>query len=108
MSDHDAANNQGKTHFMLWSTPLRTTFRLDMTVEERSVMLEHIAYWTEKQNQGIVLVFGPVLKPEDPHGLAVIEVEQADQVPQLIAADPAVIAGLMTTACYPMMATLPK
>ncbi|WP_336776222.1 YciI family protein [Paenibacillus sp. MMO-58] len=95
-------------HFMLWSTPPRATFHLDMTVEERGIMHQHIAYWTEQQNQGIALVFGPVQKPDDPHGLAVIEVENADQVTKLIAEDPAVTAGLMTTDFYPMMAVVRK
>ncbi len=108
MSDNTASNNPGKMHFMLWSTPPRTTFHQDMTVEERNIMHQHIAYWTDKQNQGIALVFGPVRKPNDPHGLAIIEVENADQVPKLIAEDPAVIAGLMSTDFYPMMAVLPK
>ncbi|MBB3110872.1 uncharacterized protein YciI [Paenibacillus phyllosphaerae] len=108
MSDNNASGNPGKMHFMLWSTPPRATFSEDMTAEERSTMHQHIAYWTEKQNQGIALVFGPVRKKDDPHGLAVIEVEHADQVPQLIAEDPAVIAGIMTTEFYPMMAVVPK
>ncbi|SFT27223.1 YciI family protein [Paenibacillus sp. BC26] len=108
MSDNTASQNPGKTHFMLWSTPPRASFHQDMTGEERDVMHQHIAYWTEKQNQGIALVFGPVLKPNDPHGIAIIEVESIDQVPQLIAEDPAVIAGLMTMEFYPMMAVTPK
>jgi uncharacterized protein YciI len=108
MSENNSIDNPGKMHFMLWSTPPRTTFQQDMTVEEREIMHQHIAYWTDKQNQGIALVFGPVRKPNDPHGLAIIEVENADQVPELIAEDPAVIAGVMTTEYHPMMAVLPK
>lgn len=108
MSNNAASELPGKLHFMLWSVPPRATFSQDMTEEERSLMHQHIAYWTEKQNQGIALVFGPVRKPNDPHGLAVIEVEHVDQVPTLIAEDPAVVAGIMTTEFYPMMAVLPK
>ncbi|WP_308634102.1 YciI family protein [Paenibacillus silvisoli] len=95
-------------HFMLWSKPPRTTFHHDMTAEERDIMQQHIAYWTDKQKQGIALVFGPVLKPNDPHGLAIIEVENGDAIPPLIAEDPAVIAGIMTMEYYQMMAVLPK
>ncbi|MGC5328103.1 YciI family protein [Brevibacillus sp. SYSU BS000544] len=102
------SNNSGKMHFMLWATPPRTTFSQDMTNEERNIMMQHIAYWTDKQNQGIALVFGPVLNPTSPHGLAIIEVENEAQVPKLIAEDPAVMAGIMTTEFYPMLATLPK
>jgi uncharacterized protein YciI len=108
MSDNTEGKDTGKMHFLLKSTPPRTTFHQDMTVEERSIMLNHIAYWTDKQNQGIALVFGPVLNPSAPHGLAIIEVENEAQVPKLIEEDPAVIAGIMTTEFYPMKATLPN
>jgi uncharacterized protein YciI len=108
MSNNTATKTTGKMHFMLKSTPPRTTFPQDMTVEERNIMVKHIAYWTDKQEQGIALVFGPVLNPSAPQGLAIIEVEKEDQVPKLISEDPAVIAGLMTTEFYPMIATLPK
>lgn len=79
-----------------------------MTEEERDIMLQHIAYWTDKQNQGIALVFGPVLNPSAPHGLAIIEVEDEEHVPKLIAEDPAVIGGIMTTEFYPMKAVVKK
>lgn len=102
------SNNSGKMHFMLWSTPPRPTFQQDMTVEERNIMMQHIAYWTDKQNQGIALVFGPVFNPNAPHGLAIIEVENEAQVSKLITEDPAVMAGIMTTEFYPMKAVLPK
>jgi uncharacterized protein YciI len=108
MSDNTVSKATAKMHFMLNSTPPRTTFHQDMTVEERDIMLKHIAYWTDKQNQGIALIFGPVLNPSAPHGLAIIEVENEAQVPKLIEEDPAVIAGIMTTQFYPMKAMLPK
>ncbi|PGS50942.1 YciI family protein [Bacillus sp. AFS041924] len=108
MSDNTTINDSVKMHFMLKSTPPRTTFPMDMTVEERDIMAQHIAYWTEKQTQGIALVFGPVRNPSAPHGIAIIEVENENQVPKLIKEDPAVIAGIMTTEFYPMMAVLPK
>ncbi|MEO2078196.1 MAG: YciI family protein [Bacillus sp. (in: firmicutes)] len=108
MENNSASNNQGKLHFMLKSTPPRVSFHQDMTDEERNIMLEHINYWTDKQNQGIALVFGPVLNPSAPHGLAIIEAENVEQVPKLIAEDPAVIAGIMTTEFYPMKAVIKK
>jgi uncharacterized protein YciI len=93
---------------MLTSTPPRLSFHQDMTEEERNIMLQHINYWTDKQNQGIALVFGPVLNPSAPHGLAIIEVEHEEQVPILIGEDPAVLAGIMTTEYYPMKAVIKK
>jgi uncharacterized protein YciI len=93
---------------MLKSTPPRATFHQDMTEEERNIMLEHIAYWTDKQNQGLALIFGPVLNPSAPHGLAIIEIKNEEQVPKLIAGDPAVVAGIMTTEFNPMKAIIKK
>ncbi|MFS0777175.1 YciI family protein [Neobacillus sp. 3P2-tot-E-2] len=106
MSNNISSNNPSQIHFMLKSTPPRVTFHQNMTEEERNIMLQHIAYWTDKQNQGIALVFGPVLNPAAPHGLAIIEVENEEQVPKLIEEDPAVIARLMTTEFYPMKAII--
>ena len=108
MSDNTASKATGKMHFMLKSTSPRATFQQDMTEEERNIMGKHIAYWTDKQKQGIALIFGPVRNPSEPHGLAIIEVENEAQVPKLIAEDPAVIAGIMTTEFFSMIATLPK
>ncbi|QIZ08965.1 hypothetical protein HFZ78_21550 [Priestia megaterium] len=108
MSHNISSNNTEKIHFMLKSTPPRTTFHQDMTEDERSIMQQHISYWMDKQNQGIALVFGPVLNPSDPHGLAIIEVENEEQVPKFIAEDPAVVAGIMTTEFYPMKAIIKK
>jgi uncharacterized protein YciI len=108
MSHNISSNNTEKIHFMLKSTPPRTTFHQDMTEDERSIMQQHISYWMDKQNQGIALVFGPVLNPSAPHGLAIIEVENEEQVPKYIAEDPAVVAGIMTTEFYPMKAIIKK
>lgn len=108
MSHNISSNNTEKIHFMLKSTPPRTTFHQDMTEDERNIMQEHISYWMDKQNQGIALVFGPVLNPLAPHGLAIIEVENEEQVPKFITEDPAVVAGIMSTEFYPMKAIIKK
>lgn len=108
MSDNTKSNTTAKMHFMLKSTPPRITFHQDMTAEEREIMFKHIAYWTDKQNQGIALVFGPVLDPSSPHGIAIIEVENENQVTKLIEEDPAVIADIMPTEFYPMKAMVWK
>lgn len=71
-------------------------------------MGQHVGYWTDKQNQGLVVVFGPVLNPNDPHGITIVEVENEEQVPKLIAEDPGVIAGILKTDFYSMKAVLPK
>lgn len=71
-------------------------------------MGQHVGYWTDKQNQGIVVVFGPVLNSSDPHGIVIVGVENTEQVPSLIAEDPGVVAGILKTEFYLMNAVLPK
>lgn len=102
MSDKTMSNNPEKLHYMLWSVPPRES-QQDMNAEQHNVLQKHFAYWTDKQNQGIALFWGRVLKPNDPHGMAIIEVENADEVTQLIAEDPAVIAEMITVDFFPMM-----
>lgn len=103
-----SGNTSEKNHFLLKIIATRTTFYQDMTEDERNIMGQHVGYWTDKQNQGIVVVFGPVLNPNDPHGIVIVEVKNAEQVPTLIAEDPGMIAGILKTEYYPMKAVLPK
>jgi len=39
-----------------------------MTDEERAIMNEHVAYWTELLKQGKVYAFGPVMDPKGIYG----------------------------------------
>lgn len=103
-----SVNTSENKHFLLKIIATRTTFSQDMTEEERNIMGQHVGYWTNKQNQGNVVVFGPVLNPNDPHGIVIVEVENTEQVPTLIAEDPGVIAEILKTEFYPMKAVLPK
>lgn len=110
MDNNSKTNHAGKMHFILKSTSPKSAFSqnmTDMTEEQRNIMHQHIAYVEDLQKQGIVLVFGAVLHPQSPHGLAIIEVERTEQVEQLIAQDPAIVAGLMTAEYYPMKAVFP-
>ena len=52
-------------------------------------MQRHVAYWTEKAQQGIALVFGPVLDPRGVYGIGVYEVDDLTQMRAMLAADPA-------------------
>ena len=80
----------------------RPTFVQDMTDEERATMAEHAEYWKGLLAEGVAVVFGPVLDPAGPYGLAVVEVSDRAHVDRIIAADPAVRAGLKTEV-YPML-----
>jgi hypothetical protein len=64
--------------FMIKLIPPRQTFAKDMTKEEGDIMKLHAAYWKDKTNRGIVIVFGPVLDTKGIYGLGIIEVENED------------------------------
>lgn len=95
-----------KKYFALKLLPCRPDFAQTMTPEERSIMMQHVAYWTEYMNKGFVLAFGPVLEPEAVYGLGIVCVDDEAQVKDMIAGDP---AGAINTYVYhPMMAVVPQ
>jgi uncharacterized protein YciI len=93
-------------YFALKLIPNRPDFAQTMTAEERNIMLQHVTYWKQYMNKGIVLIFGPVLDPKATYGFGIIEVDHEDQVKELIDNDPA--SKINTYEYYPMMAVVPS
>lgn len=85
--------------------PPRPTFAQDMTEVERKVMQEHVVYWKALTDIGTAIVFGPVLDPKGPWGVAVVEVADEADARALGTNDPAVKAGL-TFEVYAMPDTV--
>ena len=92
-------------HYFLKLNPSRPTFAQDMTTEERAVMMQHVAYWTELMNKGLVVVFGPVMDPKEVYGVGVVEVEAEEQLKELIENDPA--TSINRYEYYAMRAVIP-
>jgi len=95
-----------KKHFLLKLIPPRPTFAQDMTTEERKIMMEHTVYLRGYMEQGVALVYGPVLDPKGAYGLGIVEVDDIEQVKELVRNDPA--AKINTYEIYPMMAVTPE
>jgi hypothetical protein len=91
-----------KNIFFLKLNPPRSSFTIDMTQEERNVMLKHVAYWAPYVNDGTVIVLGPVMDPKGGYGIAVVAVKNEEQLNNLIANDSA--NGLNSYEIYPMRA----
>lgn len=91
-----------KNHFFLKLIPPRPTFAMDMTQDERNIMMQHVAYWTNLLNKNIAIVFGPVMDPNGAYGVGVVEVNSEEEVNDLIANDPA--NGLNRYEKFPMRA----
>lgn len=90
-------------HFVYKLTPPRPTFAFDQTPDEAQVMADHVEYWRGLLDRGIAVAFGPVLDPAGGWGLAVAEVENAEQAEQLRAEDPVTRAGIATLEVHPML-----
>jgi uncharacterized protein len=80
-------------HFFLRLNPPRATFMQDMTIEEKSIMQRHVAYWNPYLEDGTVIVMGPVYDHAGGFGMAVVVVDSEDQVQELIDLDPAKALG---------------
>jgi uncharacterized protein len=76
-------------HFFLKLIAPRPTFAMDMTDDEKALMQQHFLYWKGRQDQGEVVVFGPVLDPKGPFGLGVIAAADEAAARAFADADPA-------------------
>jgi uncharacterized protein len=95
-----------KKYFALKLNPSRPDFAQTMNDEERSIMQQHVVYWTERMNQGKVLAFGPVLDPKAVYGLGIVAVDDEQEVKDFIAGDPA--NEINSYEYHPMLAVVPE
>ena len=93
--------NFEKKRFLYKLIPPRPTFTQDMTEAKRKAMEEHAIYWKDLTDRGIAVVFGLVLDPKGPWGVAIVDVADEPDARVLGINDPAVKAGL-TVDVYPM------
>ena len=91
----------GSKQFLYKLIPPRPTFVQDMTEAERKAIGEHAIYWKGLTDRGIAIVFGLVLDPKGPWGVAIVEIADESDARALGVNDPAVRAGL-TFDVYPM------
>jgi uncharacterized protein YciI len=82
--------------FLYRLQPPRASFADDMSAAEAEVMERHIAYWQDLLKRDVAVAFGPVLHPEDPWGLGLLDLEDEHTARAIGAADPAVEGGICT------------
>lgn len=93
--------------FLYRLLPPRPTFAQDMSPAEIDVMERHVAYWQDLLNREVALAFGPVLHPEDPWGLGLLNLEDEQGARAIGDADPAVDSGICTYEVVPMQLVQP-
>src|ERR1700755_1206265 len=92
-----------KQYFYVRLIAPRPTFASDMSVEERTLMMQHAGYFRGLFEQGKVLIYGPVLDPEDNFGMGVLQVADRAEAEQLLEQDPSVLAGMNRFRISPMV-----
>ena len=80
-------------YFLSRLIPPRPTLPLDMSEDERGVMLAHQDYWLPQINSGLVLVMGPVLDPRGAYGVMIANVPSLRMLEDWQAKDPAIVSG---------------
>ena len=91
-------------HFLLLYLPPRPTFESDATEEENRVIGNHFRYLKDLLVQGKLLIAGPC---EDASlGIAVIECGGEEEAYEILAADPAVVAGVFSCEVKPYRVSL--
>jgi uncharacterized protein YndB with AHSA1/START domain len=80
-------------YFVSRLLPPRPTFMMDMTGDERAIMMAHSQYWRGKLAEGIALAFGPVGGPNGGYGLALFKAADEAALLALQAEDPAIKAS---------------
>jgi uncharacterized protein YndB with AHSA1/START domain len=88
-----AAATPARKYFFCRLLPPRPSFMVDMTAEERAMMMAHAGYWKEQLAKGSSIVYGPVADPAGGWGLGVVAVASEDELRSLQANDPAILAG---------------
>ncbi len=68
-------------------------------------MQQHVVYFKDLMDKGMVIVYGPVMDPKGVYGLGVVEVDDEAQVQAIITNDPA--SQINTYEYYPMRAVVP-
>jgi uncharacterized protein len=89
--------------YFLRLLPPRPTFVQDMTDSERALMGEHAAYARTVFESGKLLAYGPVFDPEGSFGMAILQVDNDDELESFIANDPTILAGLNRYTYAPML-----
>jgi hypothetical protein len=80
-------------HFLCRLNAPRPSFPMDMSPREAELMGEHAGYWQARAEEGVAIVFGPVMDPAGAWGLAITETDDEAATQRLLDADPVILAG---------------
>jgi uncharacterized protein len=88
--------------WLLFLRPHRPEMPFEPTEEEERIVGEHFEYLKRLRGEGKLLVAGPSPVEGDTIGIAIYELDDEDEVRALVAADPAVVSGIMIPELRPL------
>ena len=91
-----------KQHYFVKLLPPRSTFPMDITDAERTLMEQHAVYFRQQFEAGNVLIYGPVMAAGGAFGMAVLEVADESEAVGVMSNDPSVLGGLNRFELSPM------
>ena len=77
-------------YFVSKLLPPRPTFMLDMSKDERDVMIAHSNYWRGLLAEGKAVAFGPVGGPTGGYGMGILQADDEAALKAMQAEDPAI------------------
>jgi uncharacterized protein YciI len=80
----------------------RPDFHLTMDEIEAAAFKEHKSYWEGLFNINKVIVYGPVFDPNGVYGMAVLDVEDAEEATSIKNNDPVITSGICTAVVFEM------
>jgi hypothetical protein len=80
-------------YFLCQLRPPRASFMVDMTGDERMLMLAHQQYWRPHVDSGVMIAMGPVADPNGGWGLGLAEALDRAAIEALLAQDPVILAN---------------
>jgi hypothetical protein len=93
--------------FLYRLLPPRRTFAQDMSPAEADAMQRHVGYWQDLLDRDVAVAFGPVLDPDDPWGLGLLDLDDEQAARAIADRDPAVESGTCTYKLVPMQLVWP-
>lgn len=96
-----------RRYFLCRLLPARASFMMDMTAEERAVMMAHAQYWSGKLAEGSVVAFGPVADPAGGWGVGIVAARDEAELRAFQSEDPAIKSGIgLRYETLPMVAAV--
>ena len=81
--------------------PARAEMAFEPTEEESRVISDHYDYLVGLRDAGKLVVAGPSIVAGDTIGIGVLDVDEEDEARAIVAADPAIVDGVMTAEIRP-------